>query len=77
MFADGIKYVYTMDTEEMVKYVLDGNPDKVNNYHLGKTGLIGFFLGSVMKQSNGKADPKEIMDILRRELDSGTDSQKI
>ena len=44
--------------------VLDANPDKVNNYKLGKTALIGLFVGEIMKQCKGDAEPKEVMEIL-------------
>ena len=43
-------------------------PDKVNEYKSGKHGLIGLFMGEVMKISKGKADPKKANQILREEL---------
>lgn len=54
--------------EELCKYVLNGNPDKVNDYKLGKTALIGLFTGEVMVRCKGEADPKETLMILLRLL---------
>ena len=43
---------------ELVDQVLATMPDKVAEYKNGKTGLLGLFVGQVMKLSQGKADPK-------------------
>jgi aspartyl-tRNA(Asn)/glutamyl-tRNA(Gln) amidotransferase subunit B len=43
---------------ELVKQAVAKFPDKVKEYHDGKTGLVGLFMGEVMKLSKGKADPK-------------------
>lgn len=56
-----------MKDEELKKLcsdVLEGYPDKVNNYKLGKTGLLGLFAGEVMKRSKGKAEPKKVNKFL-------------
>lgn len=50
----------TVEIRKIVDNVLDAYPDKVNNYKLGKTALLGLFVGEVMKASKGKADPKEV-----------------
>jgi len=44
-------------------------PDKVAVYRKGKKGLIGFFMGELMKISKGKANPKEANAVLRKKLD--------
>lgn len=41
---------------ELCKEVLDANPDKVNNYKLGKKNLIAFFLGLVIKKIKPNPD---------------------
>ena len=46
-------------------------PDKVKEYRSGKTGLIGLFMGEVMKLSKGKADPKVANKIVKELLDAG------
>ena len=46
---------------KLVDEVLAKNPDKVKAYQKGKKGLIGFFMGAVMKASKGKAEPNQRM----------------
>jgi aspartyl-tRNA(Asn)/glutamyl-tRNA(Gln) amidotransferase subunit B len=46
------------------KQVLDAMPDKVAAYRKGKKGLMGLFVGEVKKFSKGKADPKQVTEIL-------------
>ena len=55
--------------ESMVAGVVAANPAKVAEYRGGKTGLLGFFVGQVMRESQGKADPRAINALLRRALD--------
>lgn len=45
-------------------------PDKVEEYKAGKKGLLGLFVGEVMKQSKGKADPKETNKMILERLES-------
>jgi len=54
--------------EAIVDAVMEGNPDKVTEYRAGKDKLFGFFVGQVMKQSQGKANPKIVNDLLQRKL---------
>lgn len=53
----------------IVDAVLHDWPEKVAEYQSGKKGLIGLFMGEVMKRSRGSADPKVATDLLRRRLD--------
>ncbi len=55
--------------ENLVQEVLSKNPDKVKAYQNGKKGLIGFFMGAVMRASNGKAEPKATNSLLRKFLE--------
>jgi glutaminyl-tRNA synthetase len=55
----------------IVDEVLAANPDKVEQYRAGKTGLLGFFVGQVMKFSSGKANPQVIQQLLGSRLDNG------
>ena len=43
-------------------------PDKVAEYRGGKTGILGLFMGEVMKLSKGKADPKMTSKMLEHKL---------
>ena len=55
--------------EALVDEVIAGNPDKVADYRGGKTKLMGWFVGQVMKASRGKANPKAVNEALRAKLD--------
>jgi aspartyl-tRNA(Asn)/glutamyl-tRNA(Gln) amidotransferase subunit B len=56
----------------LVDEILAQNPDEVAAYQNGKTKLFGFFMGQVMKQTRGKADPKTVTPILQSKLQSGS-----
>jgi aspartyl-tRNA(Asn)/glutamyl-tRNA(Gln) amidotransferase subunit B len=60
--------VSAIDT--VVNDVLSKNPKEVEAYQNGKTKLIGFFVGQVMKQTQGKANPKIVNEVLRKMLKS-------
>jgi aspartyl-tRNA(Asn)/glutamyl-tRNA(Gln) amidotransferase subunit B len=53
---------------DLVTSVIQENPQKVEEYQNGKTGLLSFFMGQVMKKSKGKADPKKTNQLLEKEL---------
>lgn len=52
-----------------VEEVLSANPGQVAQYREGKSSLIGFFVGQVMKKTDGRADPKKVQEALRSRLD--------
>ena len=54
--------------EAVVDEVLAANPDKVEQYKGGKTGLIGFFVGQCMKVMKGQGNPKLINELLAQKL---------
>lgn len=54
--------------EAMVDDILAGNPKEVAAYKSGKVGLIGFFVGQLMKQVAGKADAKMAKDLFESKL---------
>lgn len=49
---------------EMVKKVVDSNPAQVEAYKNGKTNLLGFFVGQIMKETKGRANPKTVNELL-------------
>jgi aspartyl-tRNA(Asn)/glutamyl-tRNA(Gln) amidotransferase subunit B len=51
-----------------VDEVLAAHPGEVARYRGGETKLMGFFVGQVMKRSQGKADPKGVQPLLQRKL---------
>jgi len=54
--------------EKMISEVLLKNQDKVTQYKSGKVKLFGFFVGEVMKVSEGKANPQLVNEILKKKL---------
>lgn len=58
----------TAAIEAVVRSVLEANPDEVASYRTGKTGLIGFFVGAVMREMRGQGNPKVINEVLMRML---------
>ena len=56
--------------EKIVNEVLEKNPKEVEAYQKGKKNLIGFFMGQVMKNSKGKAEPKSTNALLRKKLEN-------
>jgi aspartyl-tRNA(Asn)/glutamyl-tRNA(Gln) amidotransferase subunit B len=48
--------------------VLQQCPEEVNDYNNGKAKLFGFFVGQVMKETKGKANPKMVNEILKNLL---------
>jgi aspartyl-tRNA(Asn)/glutamyl-tRNA(Gln) amidotransferase subunit B len=56
--------------EELVEQVLKDFPEKVQEFKNGKTGLMGMFVGEVMKRSKGKADPKITNQLVSKRLNS-------
>jgi len=57
--------------QQIVTEVLTEQVQKVEQYRAGKEALFGFFVGQVMKKSEGRADPKLARETLQRELDRG------
>jgi aspartyl-tRNA(Asn)/glutamyl-tRNA(Gln) amidotransferase subunit B len=55
--------------QELVEKVLANFPEKVAEYKNGKVGLMGMFVGEVMKLSKGKADPKILNQLLKQQLE--------
>ena len=58
----------TSELEPLVDRILADNPDQVASYKGGKQGLLGFFVGQVMKETQGKADPKVVNELLQKKL---------
>ena len=56
------------ELEKIIDKVILDNPKNVGAYKSGKDKLFGFFVGQVMKQSNGKANPQLVNEILKKKL---------
>lgn len=54
--------------KELVQKVVANNPAQVQAYKGGKTNLMGFFVGQIMKETKGRANPQVINKLLSEEL---------
>jgi aspartyl-tRNA(Asn)/glutamyl-tRNA(Gln) amidotransferase subunit B len=67
--ARGLKQVTDAGAiEALVDAAIAANPEQVKQYRAGKHKVLGFFVGQVMKTSQGKANPEQVNEILRKKL---------
>lgn len=57
------------ELQELINKALEKFPEKIIEYKNGKTGLLGLFVGEVMKLSKGKADPKLLNNLVKETLE--------
>jgi aspartyl-tRNA(Asn)/glutamyl-tRNA(Gln) amidotransferase subunit B len=55
----------------VIDAVIAANPEQAETYRGGKEGVLGFFVGQVMRETQGKADPKVVNQLLREKLRPG------
>ena len=60
----------TAELEPIIDAILAANPGQVEAYRSGKEGLIGFFVGQVMKETQGKAKARVVSELVRSKLES-------
>jgi aspartyl-tRNA(Asn)/glutamyl-tRNA(Gln) amidotransferase subunit B len=56
------------EIEKAIGRAIEANPKQVEDYRKGKEKLFGFFVGEVMKQTKGKANPKLVNELLKKKL---------
>jgi aspartyl-tRNA(Asn)/glutamyl-tRNA(Gln) amidotransferase subunit B len=67
--AKGLKQITDASAiEAIVDKVIEANPGQVAEYKAGKDKLIGYFVGQVMKETGGKANPGQVNQILKQKL---------
>ncbi len=54
--------------EPVIDEIIANNPGQVEQYRAGKDKLFGFFVGQVMKATQGKANPQQVNDLLKKKL---------
>jgi len=65
----GLKQITDISAiEAVIDNVIDANPGQVADYRSGKDKLIGYFVGQVMKETKGKANPAVVNEILKKKL---------
>jgi aspartyl-tRNA(Asn)/glutamyl-tRNA(Gln) amidotransferase subunit B len=57
--------------EELARTIVAAHPKQAEQYRAGKTGLLGFFVGQLMKQTGGSADPRLASELVRKALGEG------
>jgi aspartyl-tRNA(Asn)/glutamyl-tRNA(Gln) amidotransferase subunit B len=57
--------------EAAIDAVIAANPAQLADYRSGKDKLFGFFVGQVMKATQGKANPAQLNELLRKKLGTG------
>ncbi len=69
--ARGLKQITDSGAiESLIDEVIAANPDQVEQFRAGKEKVLGFFVGQIMKQSKGKANPGQVNQMLREKLKS-------
>jgi aspartyl-tRNA(Asn)/glutamyl-tRNA(Gln) amidotransferase subunit B len=67
--SDGLRQISdTGALEKMVDEVVAGNPKQVEQYKSGKTAVLGYLVGQVMKVSKGQANPAAVNELLKAKL---------
>lgn len=68
--AQGLQQVSdTSELEPIVDSIIGKNQKQVEQYRSGKTKLLGFFVGQVMKETGGKANPRQVNQLVKEKLD--------
>ena len=68
--SEGLSQIDDRETlSVIVRKMVAAHPEPVASYQAGKMGALGFLVGQVMKATDGKANPKLVSELLRRELD--------
>jgi len=55
--------------EKIIDEIIAANPKQVEQYRAGKKTVVGFFVGQVMKASQGQANPQMVNELLARKLE--------
>ena len=56
------------EIEALVDEVIANNPQQVEQFKAGKDKVLGFFVGQIMKATQGKANPGQVNELLRKKL---------
>ncbi len=68
--AEGLKQISDSGKlQKIIDEILANNPKQVETYRSGKTGLLGFFVGQVMKATRGQANPQVVNELLTKALE--------
>ncbi|SEN52262.1 aspartyl/glutamyl-tRNA(Asn/Gln) amidotransferase subunit B [Mucilaginibacter gossypiicola] len=71
--AKELNLLISADSDDVTRFIKDAiakYPDKVKEYQKGKKGVLGLFMGEIMKSSKGKIDPQKTNQLLIKELEA-------
>ena len=69
--AKGLRQITdTGELDGIVERIIADNPEQVEQFRAGKEKVLGFFVGQVMKETQGKANPGQVNQLLRDKLSS-------
>jgi len=60
----------TGELESIITKIVNDNPSQIEDFKNGKTKVVGFFVGLIMKETKGKANPQVVNEILMKKLNS-------
>jgi len=67
--AEGLAQISdTSAIEKVAREIIAKNPDNVAKYRAGNEGVFNFFIGQVMRETRGQANPQTVNEILKRVL---------
>ena len=67
--GQGLTQVSDTDAlEPVIDEIIAANPQQVEQFRSGKTKVLGFFVGQVMKQTGGKANPQQVNELVTKKL---------
>ena len=58
------------ELRDIARGIIEGNPNEAEKYRAGRTGLLGFFVGKLMAETEGKANPRLASRILKELLET-------
>jgi len=73
VLAKELNLLISEDNDDVSQFIQDAIakfPDKVIEYQKGKKGVLGLFMGEIMKSSKGRIDPQKTNQLLIKELES-------
>lgn len=66
---DILKSKQNLNLQSIVAGIIEANPEQSAKFRKGKKALIGFFIGQVMRQTKGQADPHEVEQVIRESFE--------
>jgi aspartyl-tRNA(Asn)/glutamyl-tRNA(Gln) amidotransferase subunit B len=69
-FSDRTTVADASELDPVIEKIIEANPGQAEQFRGGKEGLLGFFVGQVMKETGGQADPRVVNERVRAKLEA-------